>query len=165
MMMKPLTRLSICILTLSTSVLVWGCNPEESSDNERSTQEQKLILGRMDLSGGWARPGSKGGTSAAYLSISNGTATADTIQNVSAQAAAKAEVHESYKGENGISGMRPAPHRVIGPGKDLHLQPGGLHIMLTDLKRDLAAGDSLVVAVTFTRSGTKNIRLPVQTQQ
>lgn len=150
-------------LTLVFTLFLSGCNTKKAETQEQESKQ--VILGKMTLEGGWARPGSKGQTSAAYFNISNGTASPDTIVSVSSPIAQKAGIHESYKGENGLSGMRPAPNQVIAAGTDLYLRPGGLHLMLMELKNKVAVGDSIQISVTFNRNGTKTIRLPVQLQK
>ena len=139
-----------------------GCTSNHTETKKKQTE--KAILGKITFEKGWARPGSKGQTSAAYLSISNGTASKDSIVSISSNMARKAEIHESYKGENGIIGMRPAPEQVIPPGEDLYLQPGGLHIMLMELTRNLTVEDSVKLSIEFKNVGLKSITIPVQTQ-
>ena len=144
------------------TLLALGCSSNQAEEETKSPQ--KTTLGKLTIEKGWARPGSKGQSSAAYLSISNGTASQDSIISISSKAAQKAEIHESYKGENGIMGMRPAPGQVIPSGEDLYLQPGGLHIMLMKLNNDLAVEDSIDLSIKFKNIGTKTISIPVQTQ-
>ncbi|SHE62246.1 hypothetical protein SAMN05443144_102164 [Fodinibius roseus] len=149
-----------CLLTLVCPLLLfWGCGSGENH------QKEVVASGTIELTDGWARPGAKGMMSAVYLTIRNKTAYPDTLAGVSSDVAREAEVHESYKGENGMSAMRPAPDRVIKSGDNLYLQPGGLHIMLIKLKDDLAAGDSVNVLMEFRHSGARNVRLPVQAQR
>ncbi|SMO55349.1 hypothetical protein SAMN06265218_105114 [Fodinibius sediminis] len=136
-----------------------------SSGKEQDTNpKEDVIPGKVELSDGWVRPGSKGMMSAVYLTISNGTAKRDTLAEVSSDVAKRAEVHESYKGENGMSGMRPAPNRIIEAGEELYLQPGGLHIMLISLNKDLVPGDSVEIDFSFKQTGTKTVRMPVKAQ-
>lgn len=118
----------------------------------------------MVLADGWARPGSKEQTSGAYLKIDNGTASRDTLVSVSSKAAGEAGLHQTVTLEDGTISMQPAGLQVIPPGTELRLAPGGLHIMLTNLKRNLAPGDSLSVSLKFARVGTKTITLPVKIQ-
>lgn len=146
---------------ITCCLLVVGC----SSNSKENEQNDGVILGKFELSDGWARPGSAGQTSGAYLRISNGTATDDTLMNVKSDVAKKAEIHESYETDAGVMGMRPAGPQVIKAGHDLILEPGGFHIMLTDMKRDLAVGDSVSVSLEFSRVGTKTLTLPVQMQK
>ena len=139
-----------------------GCSSNNANKEEKNPA--KPVLGKLTLEKGWARPGAKGQTSAAYLSISNGTASQDSIISMSSKAATKAEIHKSYKGENGIMGMRPAPGQVIPSGEDLYLQPGGLHIMLMKLNSDLGVKDSIDLSIKFKHVGTKTVNIPVKTQ-
>lgn len=147
-------------ISLIVCFLFGGCSSESSSKKEK----EKIVLGKIELSNGWARPGSRGQTSGAYMTISNGTASVDTLISISSDVAEKAELHESFKNEDGTMSMRPAGQQIIEDGFKLQLQPGGLHIMLMNLTRDLAVGDSVSVSLQFSRSGTKSISVPVQIQ-
>lgn len=150
----------LIIITGLIIVGICACTSNESKEE----QQEEVLFGKIELSDGWIRPGTKGGMSAAYLTISNGTASPDTLMNISSSAAAKAELHESYKGENGIMAMRPASRPVIPSGEKLHMSPGRLHIMLHDLNRNLSVGDSVDIILTFSRVDTQSIRLPVKSQ-
>lgn len=150
------TRL-FCITLFILLLSSIGCSSE-------SSREEPVILGKVAFSNGWARPGAEGQSSAAYVSISNGTASKDSIISLSSNKAEKAEIHESFKGENGIHGMRPAPGQTIQAGENLYLQPGGLHIMLMNLKKDIAEGDSVTITITFDRVGAKTMQIPVKIQ-
>ena len=133
------------------------------SSDSNSQQEEEVILGKIELSDAWARPAGKGQTSGVYLTIANGTATADTLMSISSDASSKAEIHESFE-ENGVSEMRPAGKQIIQPAKELQFQPGGLHIMLMKLTQNIAVGDSISVTLDFARVGKKQITVPVQIQ-
>lgn len=149
------------ILLITAAVLLFfGC----SSQPDQKAAKKNVVLGKMELSDGWSRPGSKGQTSAAYMRIANGTASDDTLLAVQSDAAAKAELHESYQDENNISGMRPAGQQAIAESEKLSLQPGGLHIMLMSLKQNLAVGDTISISLEFARAGNKTIKVPVKLQ-
>lgn len=150
----------LILLTGLVIVGICACTSHESTEE----QHKEVTFGKIELSDGWVRPGSKGGMSAAYLTISNGTASRDTLANISSSAAAKAELHESYKGENGIMAMRPASQPVISSGEKLYMSPGRLHIMLHGLNKDLSVGDSVDITLTFSRVDTRSIQLPVKSQ-
>ena len=146
-------------IIVSCVLLFVGCSSESESE-----QEDEVVLGKIELTEAWARPASSGQTSGVYLTIANGTAEADTLLSVSSEAASKVEIHESYE-ENGVSGMRPAGQQIIKPAEELQFKPGGLHIMLTDLNRNLSVEDSVSVSLDFARVGTKNLRVPVKIQR
>lgn len=138
-----------------------GCSSESSSKSE---QKKSVILGKLELVNGWARPGSKGQTSGAYLTINNGTASTDTLLSISSNVAQKTELHKSIKNEDGTISMRPAGPQIIRDGLSLQLQPGGLHIMLMKLNRNLAIGDSVSITLNFAHVGKKDVLVPVKIQ-
>lgn len=144
---------------LAIAFVIFGCNSE--SDQQ---PQNEVIFGKVEFTGGWARPGSQGQTSGVYLTISNGTASVETLTGVSSEIANNVEIHESYEDESGVVSMRPAGEQTIPAGNDLTFEPGGLHIMLIDLKRDLAVGDTLDVTFEFSRVGSKTVAVPVQIQ-
>ncbi len=138
--------------------LLLGCSSESDS-----SEKNEVILGKIELSGGWARPAKQGDTSGAYLTIANGTASRDTLIDISSNIAENAELHRSIENdETGTIEMRPAGQQTIASGDKLRLEPGGLHIMLINLSRDLTVGDSLSISLKFTRVGTQTLKVPVQ---
>ncbi|MEL7832618.1 copper chaperone PCu(A)C [Fodinibius sp. Rm-B-1B1-1] len=159
--MKYLPQL--LLILLSGCFLFLGCGSESNSSND-SNSKQEVVLGKIALDNGWARPGSQQAKSAAYLRISNGTASPDTVLSFSSDIAESVELHESIENNDGTTSMRPAGQQVIKDGDKLLLEPGGLHLMLINLTQDLAVGDSLQLSIDFARVGTKNITVPIQIQ-
>ena len=159
--MKPTKHLLLVIL--SSCFLFLGCGSESNSPNE-SDSKKEVVLGKIALDNAWARPGSKQGKSAAYLRISNGTASTDTLRSFSSDAAESVELHKSIKHDDGTSSMQPAGKQVIASGKKLRLQPGGLHLMLINLKRNIVVGDTLQISLEVARVGTVTTTAPVQIQ-
>jgi copper(I)-binding protein len=152
---------TLLLVSLLNCVLFGGCNSE--SDTSDSANSNNVVFGKLELSNGWARPGSEGQTSAVYLTISNGTASTDTLLEINSEVANSAELHISKENEDGTTSMRPAGKQVIRDGHKLQVAPGGLHIMLMDLNRNLAVGDSISISLEFARVGSKTLRIPVQT--
>lgn len=98
--------------------------------------------------GAWARPSAGAAkTGAAYFTLTDNAA-ADRLLHASTPVAGKAELHET-RNENGIMQMRPVPALALEPGKTVTLAPGGLHVMLLELKQPLKAGDSFPLTLTF----------------
>ncbi len=160
--MKPIQHL--LLILLSVCFLLLGCGSESNSSNESDTTN-KVVLGKVTLDNAWARPGSQQGKSAAYLRISNGTASTDTLLSFSSDAAESVELHESIKHDDGTTSMQPAGQQVIPSTEKLQLQPGGMHLMLINLKKDITVGDSLRISLDFARVGTLTATVPVQIQQ
>ena len=109
----------------------------------------------------WARAtpgGAKVG--GGYLTIENKGTAPDKLVGATADAAGKIEVHEMSM-NNGTMTMRPVEGGLtIGPGKTVKLAPGGLHLMMMDLKSPLKQGDKVPVtlAVREGRQGCGHAR-------
>lgn len=106
-----------------------------------------------------AAPG--GGTTALFAEITGGT-DADSLVAAAFAGAERAEVHESTADGDGMRGMRAVPAAPVPAGGALSLRPGGVHVMLIGLDRDLMAGDSVDVDLTFARAGTRTVRAGVR---
>jgi copper(I)-binding protein len=80
----------------------------------------------------------------------------------SADIADKVQLHEMTT-VNGVMKMRPLEEGVtIEPGKTIKLAPGGIHLMLFDLKGTLKQGDKVPVTLQFEKAGKANVMLDVQ---
>jgi len=152
------------IYVLLLLIIAGGCHqkPEEKNQHKQLETNQTEMPHKVELSGGWARPGKQGRNSACYLSIYNSATVADTILNIETNAAENASLHETFKGENGLFGMRPVSQLVIDPQEKIYLQPGSKHIMLNNLKFNLSPGDSVNITLIFSQAGNQNMRLPVK---
>ena len=159
--MDIIKRSVLPVLLLIGTAVLWGC---QSQSDSKKGGTKKVILGKLELYDGWTRPGAKGQNSAGYLTISNGTASIDTLLSVSSDVAETCEIHESYQNDDGTVSMQPAGQQVIPDGDDLSLTPGGKHIMLMKLKRELAVGDSITISLTFSNVGQKSLKVPVKVQ-
>lgn len=92
------------------------------------------------------------GPAALYLTIENRAYTADTLVGASARIAGSIELH-GHMHEGGASMMHRLDGAVIMPRDSLRLEPGGYHLMLHDLTKTLAAGDTFTVDLEFRRAG------------
>ncbi len=71
------------------------------------------------------------------------------------------ELHETTN-VDGVARMRPVEGGlVIPPGGSVELKPGGLHAMLTDLKRPLKQGETVAGTLVFEKAGTVAITYQV----
>lgn len=109
----------------------------------------------------WARASI--GTSrpaAAYVTIANGTDGAATLTAVSSPVSGHAAVHKTVT-ENGVMKMLPAGPVEIPAGGRLVMKPGGLHIMLMELKRPIKKGTTLKLRLEFADGTTVDAEGPV----
>ncbi|MBN2732934.1 MAG: copper chaperone PCu(A)C [Balneolaceae bacterium] len=150
----------LILLTLTALLIFVGCQSESRQDRAKNT-DKISTSDSIEISNAWTRPGGKGRNSAVYMRIYNGTGQPDSLIAVETEIAQKAEAHESYE-EDGMMGMRPVGVLPIKPDSVLKLQPGGVHIMLMNLNQSIADGDSILVQLLFSQSGSINVTIPVQ---
>jgi copper(I)-binding protein len=89
-----------------------------------------------------------GAVSAAYMTIENRSAAGYQLVAAESSVAGVVEIHESTM-EGDVMRMRPVEAIEIAPGESVRLEPGGLHIMLMDLQRDLYPGEAIIVTLVF----------------
>ena len=81
---------------------------------------------------------------------------------VATPVAGVAEVHE-MKMENGVMTMRAVAGGLELPaGKAVELAPGGYHLMLMDLKNNLAAGSTAAVTLTLKNAKGEQSKLELK---
>ncbi len=109
-----------------------------------------------------ARPAPlEGGNGAAFLTVLNGLDTAVRLASVSGTAAGAIELHETVN-DNGVMKMEPHPEGFEVPaGGALELKPGGKHVMLLGLTKQLAVGDSIDLTLNFEGSEPITLKVPV----
>lgn len=95
----------------------------------------------------WARANAPGQTSgAAYMTFIS--AQDSTMVKAESLSASSVEIH-SMKMDNGVMKMRMLNEYPLSAGKPAKLAPGGFHLMFFDLKKQLIAGETIDVKLTF----------------
>ena len=97
---------------------------------------------------------------AVYLTIRNGGAVTDVLTMVTTPAAGMAEVHKSEV-KDGLARMSPAGNVEVSAGTTAILEPGGLHIMLMELKNPLKKGETISMTLHFENAGPVDVAVPV----
>ena len=110
----------------------------------------------------WARPGVAGGNSAIYFTVHNDTKQDAALVGAAADVAETVEVHRSSM-VDGVMKMEPQDSVPLPAGEMVNFAPGGLHVMLINLKRDLKPGDEFTAALRLA-DGTE-ISVPVAVQE
>jgi copper(I)-binding protein len=124
-------------------------------------QPVKISTGVLDLKNVWARPAASGDNGAVYFMIENGTEQDDVLHSAQTDIAAAVELHMSV-----MEGDRMSMHQqeavAIPAGEAVEFTPGGLHIMLVGLTRELKAGDTFEVTLEFENAGEKVVTVTVR---
>jgi copper(I)-binding protein len=114
--------------------------------------------GSLVVRDAWIRAGDAGGLSAAYLTIANGISTGDSLVGVSAPDLASAvSLHETTTDDDGMTGMHHTPSIRIPASGTVALEPGGFHVMLEGLQRDLIPGEAVTLMLRFERAGSVSV--------
>ncbi len=109
----------------------------------------------------WARTGTQGDNSAAYMAIKNANA-ADTVLSASSDVAQAVELHTVIE-EDGVMKMRPVEGGIEVPGMGMQmLKPGSFHVMLIGLNRDLNSGDTFDVTLSLAKAGDITVTVQVR---
>ena len=102
-----------------------------------------------------------GSMTAAYMLIRNNGEEPDRLLRVNTSAAHAAELHKSEE-TDGVMSMRPVEAIEIPAGGTAELKPGGFHMMLIGLTRDLVAGEKVELVLDFEKAGEVSVEAEVR---
>jgi|YelNatPaOPRAMG01_1025707.scaffolds.fasta_scaffold03033_8 Uncharacterized protein conserved in bacteria len=115
----------------------------------------------INIKDAWARVSAKGSNSAAYFKIINNSSKNDTLISAESNSAEVVEIHETFK-ENNKMGMRAVKFVEIPAKSEVNFKPGGLHIMLINLNRNLKNNDTINLVLKFKLSKEIKMKVPVK---
>lgn len=115
----------------------------------------------IEIRDAWARSSMQGMNSAVYFVIQNHNAQTDELIGATSDAAEAVEIHES-KMEGDVMMMNPVEAVTLEPSAKVEFQPGGYHIMLIRLIRDLKAGDEIKITLQFKNSPSLTFKAAVK---
>jgi hypothetical protein len=102
-----------------------------------------------------------GANSAAYMILRNNGAAADRLVGAESDVAEAVELHISeMQGE--VMTMRPIEYVEVPANGEAELKPGGMHIMLIGLKKDLKPGDKITLTLIFENAGRMDVQAEVR---
>lgn len=103
---------------------------------------------------GTARPG------VACMRIENRSEEPAVLTGVATAVAERPELHHTVVRDGQVR-MRPVEDLKISAGGSAALAPGGLHVMLVGLKRELDEGDSFQLTLRFADGDAYSVTVPV----
>lgn len=108
----------------------------------------------------WARAtAGRAANGAAYVTLQS-QGGADRLVGVSSNAAKRVELHTHIK-DGDIMRMRHIEAIPVDAGATVEMRPGGLHIMLMGLHAPLKEGATLVLNLTFEKSGDVEVQAEI----
>jgi periplasmic copper chaperone A len=140
-------RIIILLLPLAFIAVACGDGRQAPAGEGGQAGEEAIVVEEA-----WARPVtvSEGSRvhSAAYFTLRNLGSEPVRLLAAESDVAARTEVHETRL-EDGVMRMRARDDVEIPAGESLLFEPGGLHVMLMEVRQDLVAGDSLALVLRF----------------
>jgi len=139
----------ILILVLAMALLGSACGAESAAEEG------------IKVNQAWMRPTAQGANGAVYFVIHNDSSTADELVGVSTDVAQAAEMHES-KMTGDVMEMNQLESVSLSAEEAVTFAPGGLHIMLINVKKELKIGDEIDVTLHFSNAEVMKITVPVR---
>lgn len=115
----------------------------------------------IEVRDAWARSSTQGMNGAVYFVIENHNNQADDLIGATSDTAEVVEIHES-KMEGDVMMMNHVEAVTLEPSAVVEFKPGGYHVMLIRLTRDLKAGDEIEVTLHFKNSPDLTIKAMVK---
>jgi periplasmic copper chaperone A len=152
-MKTKLIIFSIILLALA------ACTPGVSTP--ASTSGILVDQAVVRLPGGSMPEMNADGSLAGYLRIKNSSASDDSLVGVQTNFAGMSMLHKSSVDSNSVATMEMVMAIKVPAGQTVELKPGDLHIMFTDLKQDLKAGDMVTLVLQFEKAGSVSVQAQV----
>jgi periplasmic copper chaperone A len=115
----------------------------------------------LEAGNAWVRATPGADMAAAYLTLRNVSANPVTVTGIESPIAGHALIHETTV-QQGQSRMRPREAVVVAPGSVVKFEPGGLHVMLHDLKQPLRVGQTVPLLIKLAGGGVVPVTATVR---
>lgn len=146
--MEHLKQIALFVLVGLMAVVIAACSDDTASE--------------PIVEDAWARPGTEGNNSAAYMTIENDGDEDLILTGASGDVARAVEVHESTT-EDGMMEMNEVEEVVVPAGDSLALEPGGHHVMMMSINQDLEPGDTFTLNMQF--DGLDDVEVDVTVEE
>ncbi len=147
-----MTRLAACAALLALGA---GCAPQAQGPSS------------VRVSEAWARASAgEAAAGAVYMTLESPQGDRLLAVSVPASVARFAQIHETARTPSatgpGELRMRHIESMDLPPGERVTFAPGQRHVMLLELARPLAVGDTIALALAFEQASPETIRVPVR---
>lgn len=106
-------------------------------------------------------PPPKAMTAGGFMALANNGAKAVRLVSVASPLAEVSELHTHVE-DQGVMRMRAVESIRVDAGATVELAPGGLHVMLINLKRPLQEGDSVPITLACDNGSSSEIKAVVR---
>ncbi|MBO9493385.1 copper chaperone PCu(A)C [Thalassotalea sp. G20_0] len=152
--MGTIVHSTMALMMLLTAHIAMAAQGGHSHAYAHLKEHSEPELQLLNASARATKPGMS--SSAAYMTIYNGSHQAVQIRSLSSPVARKTELHTTEM-NNGMMKMRRVDNLTINPGDRLELKPGGYHVMLMGLNKPIAKNSDVPVTITFSNGDQKTV--------
>ena len=99
---------------------------------------------------------------ALYFEVKNGGSSDDIIVSVNTHLSEKAEIHNTVINSGGSAKMERLEEVVVPSRDTVSFSPGGMHVMLIGLNKNIKTGEEYQVNINFKNSGNKIVKARVR---
>ncbi len=157
-------RAFVLVLVVCLTLVVSACGASPAATGSPAQSAPAASAGPIQIVEPWTRAsiGGMGGNSATYLVIRNTGTAADRLVKVDSDVAKAIELHTTEMQGNTMS-MRPVAGGIEVPaGGQVELKPGGYHVMLIGLNRELKPNDRVTFKLQFEKAGAVDVQATVK---
>lgn len=156
------TRFTLLSASLVATMVLVACSGS-GAPTAGSDASSPPSTGGLAVEGAWARPAAAGAETAAYFTVRSESGQPDSLLEASSPDAAVVELHEVTADPSGMMGMHPIDRLDIpGDGAAVELKPGGFHLMVMDLSKELTVGGTLELHLVFAHAGTITVQAEIR---
>ncbi len=120
-----------------------------------------LFHPKVSVKDAWVRPAGTGMNSALYFTVENHTEKTDVLYKVSSSVAWAVQLHKTVS-KDGLMEMVHIKSLRIAGRQSIKFAPGGYHVMLIKLKKDLKPGSSIHFTFFFKKAGKVKVTAVVK---
>lgn len=106
-------------------------------------------------------PASGQDQTATYVTMTNTGAKNDRLVGATSPMSKKLELHAHSKTPDGVIAMRQLAFIELPAGSTIALVPGGLHIMVKQVRPGLKIGETIPVKLNFASGATASLQVPI----
>jgi copper(I)-binding protein len=150
----------VAILVFALSACSGNMGPSSIQIKEPWARAASALMGHGEMG---KEPGSSmtSANGAVYMLIENQSNTTDKLVSVSSDVAQFVEVHKTEM-QDGVMRMMQVEYIEVPAKGKAELKPGGYHVMLIGLKKDLVAGETINLVLNFELAGHIEVQAEVR---
>lgn len=156
----------VSIFWLLLILALTACGPNQPSSEALASQNG------IEVFDAWVRaaapkpemaPGAHAGgaVTGAFMLLKNSTDQPDVLISASSDVAKDVQIHETTM-QDGVMSMAEVAGVTVPAGASTELKPGGYHVMLIGLQRELKVGETITLSLVFKNAGEITLQLPVR---